>query len=101
MSLRWNPDGKGKRSYPPHLLTFGREKRHEFFKAYALSGWIGWGMGLGLTYYSTNGDANTGQLMFMCYQGTAMASTLLVALFGMGFALLKGWRWVHGKWQQL
>ena len=86
MTLRWNPDGKGKRSYPPHLLQFGRQKRVQFYKAYILCAWIGWALGLALVYWRTNLDPMTGDLRFVLFQALMMIALLSIALFGMLFA---------------
>ena len=49
MTLRWNPDGLGKKAYPKHLVVYAKQKRMEFYKTYALCAWIGYGLGLLLT----------------------------------------------------
>ena len=86
VTLRWNPDGEGKRSYPEHLKKFGRLKRCEFFQTYLLCAWIGWGFGLGLCYYSTNYDSKVGDSSFVIFQCCYMILVMVIALVGMLFA---------------
>ena len=86
MTLRWNPDAGGKRSIPERLIEFGRRKRAQFLVSYMWSAVAGLGIGLGLSYYSTNWDGQIGEGAIVLWNALWMVVVMIIALFGMLFA---------------
>lgn len=58
MRLRWNPEGTGRRTIPPHLDTFARAKRREFFINMVVSASVGVAVTHVANYYLL-GDAGS------------------------------------------
>ena len=84
MSLRWNPDGKGIRQVPPHLLQFARAKRQEFLINGAASSFGGLVLGRASAAFAGVEGALTMTTVSVC--AVYLAATYL--LLGIGISSL-------------
>ena len=80
MRLRWNPDGKGPRAVPPHLVDFAQRKRNQFLRTLTTSAVAGLAIGRCVDWATGEVDALELPSLVAGVKGLAVSMGLGVAL---------------------